>query len=404
MSAYFFCIMALVKIAVIEDEEDILEVLRYNLKKEGFQVSTYTDCESALKEFQDNYVPDLIICDWMLPGMNGFDFLKMIRSHLQFKLIPFIMVTCHNTTRFITDALNHGADDYLTKPFKLKELIARIHKRLNQINKEELLLLKEDYKQVDKKNVEHIDSLKSAKRIQSAILPSQNYFLNKFNHAFILNKPKDVVSGDFFWYAECYDAVYIAVADCTGHGVPGAFTSIMGNLFLNQLVYEKKLTDAGAILKELNLLMVSALNKQTHHERMYEGMDIGLMILHKNMNEAQYAGALHNLWVIRQKSIHEFKGMRYPIGGFQVEKEKSFYTHRIPLQKGDMMYLKTDGFADQFGKNGKKFLTKKLKQQLEKISLLPIQIQQLELEHILETWKGDEEQTDDVLFFGFEIK
>lgn len=393
-----------IQIAVIDDETDVLDIIHYNLTKEGFSVSTYSDCESALAGLTSQPLPDLIICDWMLPGMSGFEFLKVLKNNIQYKLIPFIMVTCHNTSKFITDALNNGADDYLTKPFKLKELIARINKRLNQVDKDQHLLLKEDFKQVDRKNHDHLDSLKSAKRIQSAVLPSQNYFLNKYTNSFIFNKPKDVVSGDFFWYAECYDSLFVAVVDCTGHGVPGAFTSIMGNMFLNQLVFEKKIMDAGTILKDLNLLIVNALNNQTHTERVYEGMDMGLIIIDQKQQQAQFSGALHNLWVVGEHGLREYKGMRYPIGGFQIEKDKTFVTHRLPLQKNDKLYLKTDGFADQFGKNGKKFLTRRLKQTLIAMQPFPIEVQQLELESIYNSWKDDEEQTDDIMIFGYEVK
>ncbi|MBS1636058.1 MAG: response regulator [Bacteroidetes bacterium] len=393
-----------VQIAVIDDENDVLDIIKYNLDKEGFQVSVYSDCESALEGFQSRTLPDLIICDWMLPGMSGFDLLKLLKANIRYKLIPFIMVTCHNTSRFITDALNNGADDYLTKPFKLKELVARVHKRLNQVDKDQHLLLKEDFKQVDQKHHDHLDSLKSAKRIQSAVLPSQNYFLNKYNTSFIFNKPKDVVSGDFFWYAECYDSLFVAVADCTGHGVPGALTSIMGNMFLNQLVFDKRIMDAGTILKELNMMMVNALNNQTHTERMYEGMDIGLMIIDRKQKQAQFAGALHNLWLVSNNTLQEYKGMRYPIGGFQLERDKTFKTHRLQLQRKDRIYLKTDGFADQFGKSGKKFLTKRLKSTLVSMQPFPIQVQQLELESIFNMWKGEAEQTDDVMLFGYEVE
>lgn len=392
-----------IQIAVIDDETDVLDIIQYNLSKEGFSVSTYSDCESALQSFSSQALPDLIICDWMLPGMSGFELLKILKNNLHYKVIPFIMVTCHNTTRFITDALNNGADDYLTKPFKLKELVARVNKRLNQVDKGQLLLLKEDFRQMGQKHHDHLDSLKSAKRIQSAVLPSQNYFLNKYTNAFIFNKPKDVVSGDFFWYAECYDNLFVAVVDCTGHGVPGAFTSIMGNMFLNQLVFEKRITDAGTILKDLNTLIVSALNNQTHTERMYEGMDMGLLVIDQKQMQAQFAGALHNLWVVRKNELQEYKGMRYPIGGFQIEKEKTFLTHRLSLQKHDKLYLKTDGFADQFGKNGKKFLTRRLKNMLVGMQQFPVQLQQLELESIYNSWRDDQEQTDDVMVFGYEV-
>jgi serine phosphatase RsbU (regulator of sigma subunit) len=178
----------------------------------------------------------------------------------------------------------------------------------------------------------------------------------------------------------------------------------MGNMFLNQLVFEKRITDAGTILKELNSLTVSALNNQTHTERMYEGMDIGLLIIDQKQQQAQFSGALHNLWLLNDKGLHEFKGMRYSIGGFQVEREKSFLTHSLTLQPKDKLYLKTDGFADQFGKNGKKFLSKRLKGILTDIKDFPMPVQQLELEAIYNSWKGEEEeQTDDVMVFGMEI-
>ena len=251
------------------------------------------------------------------------------------------------------------------------------------------------------KNKEITDSIKYAKRLQQAILPADSYIDSILPDSFVLYKPKDIVSGDFYWLEKHKDLILFAAVDCTGHGVPGAFMSIVGYNLLNQAVNENGIITPNLILNALNKNITKTLRQSPEDSIVKDGMDIALCSINAEKTKLQYSGAYNSLWLIRNKELVEYKADKHPIGLFVGEELNQFTNHEIDLKKGDIVYVFTDGFADQFGgPKGKKFKYKQLQQLLLQISETPMKEQKVALEATIESWKGDLEQVDDILIMG----
>jgi ligand-binding sensor domain-containing protein/serine phosphatase RsbU (regulator of sigma subunit) len=265
---------------------------------------------------------------------------------------------------------------------------------------------------IEAKNNDITDSIKYAKNIQEALLPPLQNLHKEFNDAFVLYLPKDIVSGDFYWFAKRNKKRFIASVDCTGHGVPGAFMSIVGNTLLNEIVTEKNITSPAEILNELHVGVKTALKQSgdSENERR-DGMDIALCSLNEEGNMLEYAGANRPLWMFRksksgEESFEMIKANKFPIGGLEMENEvkRTFTNHEIPVEKGDLVYIFSDGYADQFGgEKGKKFMVGNMQKLVADIYEKPIKEQeQLLLKNFI-SWRGEHEQVDDVLVIGFRV-
>lgn len=221
--------------------------------------------------------------------------------------------------------------------------------------------------------------------------------------SFVLFKPKDIVSGDFYWFFERKDKILFAAVDCTGHGVPGAFMSLVGANALNQAVKEHELAEPARILEDLNKLSSEALNKNAENSSVRDGMDLALCALHKNGTELEFAGANNPLYVIRNKKLIHIKPDKFAIGAFEPG-TKNYTNHKVTLEKNDVVYIFSDGFADQFGGDqGKKFMYKQFKELLISISNLSMTEQRNALENAIESWRGSYEQIDDILVIGVKV-
>jgi ligand-binding sensor domain-containing protein/serine phosphatase RsbU (regulator of sigma subunit) len=265
---------------------------------------------------------------------------------------------------------------------------------------------------IEAKNNDITDSIKYAKNIQEALLPPLQNLHREFDDAFVLYLPKDIVSGDFYWFAKRNKKRFIASVDCTGHGVPGAFMSIVGNTLLNEIVTEKNITSPAEILNELHVGVKTALKQSgdSENERR-DGMDIALCSLNEEGTMLEYAGANRPLWMFRKsksgdESFEMIKANKFPIGGLEMENEvkRTFTNHEIPVEKGDLVYIFSDGYADQFGgEKGKKFMVGNMQKLVAEIYEKPIKEQeQLLLKNFI-SWRGEHEQVDDVLVIGFRV-
>ncbi|MDF1672419.1 MAG: tetratricopeptide repeat protein [Vicingaceae bacterium] len=253
---------------------------------------------------------------------------------------------------------------------------------------------------VEEKNKEITDSINYAKRIQTAILPSVDKIKMSFPNSFVLYKPKDIVAGDFYWYMEKAGKKLIAVADCTGHGVPGAMVSVVCNNALNRAVNDFNLIEPAKILDKTAELVIDAFKKSG--EDVKDGMDISLCSFDKDNNELEYAGAINSLFYIKENSLKEVKGDKQPIGQFN--DIKPFTNHKLALAKGDTVYLFSDGYPDQFGgEKGKKYMYKRFRELMLGISKKEFSKQMIELETEFEEWRGNLEQLDDVCVIGVKI-
>jgi len=254
------------------------------------------------------------------------------------------------------------------------------------------------------KNKNITDSITYAKRIQWAIMPSRSKFYNLVPGSFILYMPKDIVSGDFYWITEIEDRIYIAAVDCTGHGVPGAFMSIIGFDLLRNVTKEKKIKKASAILDTLNVELIKLLSKNIVDGEVKDGMDLSICVFHKSTCMIEFAGAYNPLYIVRDNKIKSIKGNRFPVGLGNVEPHPQFTNHEIQLKKNDRIYLFTDGYADQFGgPNGKKMKYRRFRHLLLSIHKLPYDQQHDYLQQYITTWQGQLEQIDDILVMGMDF-
>ena len=258
--------------------------------------------------------------------------------------------------------------------------------------------------QLESKNKDITDSLNYAKNIQKSFLPDKINFLNLFPDSMIVYKPKDIVSGDFYWFKQLNGKIIIAAADCTGHGVPGALVSMIGIEKLNTAVLKSQ--DPSSILKQLNKSVKVALSQSVQKEDCYDGMDIALCSIDIISRDIKYAGANRPIWLIRKGAteVEEIRGTRASIGGF-TENSQHFENFEIVLKTGDTLYIFSDGYADTFsGLTGKKLTTKKFKEVLLNIQNKTMHQQQKYLGDYIEAWKAGVEQIDDILVMGIRMQ
>jgi ligand-binding sensor domain-containing protein/serine phosphatase RsbU (regulator of sigma subunit) len=260
---------------------------------------------------------------------------------------------------------------------------------------------------IEAKNKDITDSIEYAKKIQDSILPSMESIKKSLTESFIFYQQKDIVSGDFYWFAQKQNVTIIAAVDCTGHGVPGAFMSLIGNNILNQIVNENNVTDPAQILQHLNEGVLKALYANKTYSTAKDGMDIGICAINFETQKLQFAGAMRPIYVCRAGVLEEIAGDKVAIGNDLndgVHKGFKFTNRVLEVQKGDLFYLSTDGYADQFGgEKGKKMMKKNFKNLLQHISHKPIDEQYTIVSDSFLEWKGNFEQVDDVLVIGFKL-
>lgn len=265
-------------------------------------------------------------------------------------------------------------------------------------------LLEHQNTEITQQKKEITDSINYAKRIQESILPPADHWKKILPQSFIFYRPKDIVSGDFYWIEQKNDTVCFAAVDCTGHGVPGALMSVVGFNLLTQAVNEVGLTKPSEILKHLDAGVTKTLRQSETGKGVKDGMDLSLCSLNLKTLELQYAGAFNSLYYVIDGVFNEIKADKFPIGVNLDGKVDNYQNHTVQLKKGDCVYLYSDGYADQFGGiQGKKFKYKKLKELLTVISSDSIEHQQNKIEKTFDDWKGNLEQVDDVVIIGLKI-
>ncbi len=267
--------------------------------------------------------------------------------------------------------------------------------------------LKEKNNQIQDKNEQILSSIRYGERIQNAILPLTEKIRSSLPQHFIFYKPRDIVSGDFYWFNQIDGKIVLAVVDCTGHGVPGAFMSMLGNAFLNQIVTEQKILNPPLILTRFHEEVRAALKQEQNNINTQDGMDVCLCVLEKNSHTQKlvFAGAKCSLYIIKkgETELIEIKGDRKSIGGKQREKKRVFTGHELKVRKGDRLYLTTDGFADQQNSKNRRYGSRRLKAFLQSGSELEMQEQEKALAQELARHQGKEEQRDDITVVGVRV-
>jgi len=270
--------------------------------------------------------------------------------------------------------------------------------------KERTLRIEKQKEEIEEQKKHIMDSIYYARRIQNAILPSFTLIEANIKDYFILYMPKDIVSGDFYWMIEADGLFMVAAVDCTGHGVPGAFMSIVGYNQLNNAVNVKKARTAGEVLDELNQGVITTLNEGKSDASIKDGMDLALCVFDFAARKVQFAGANNPLVIIRDSQVIKYKGDRFPIGAFEGSNPQHFRNNEIDLLEGDCLYLSSDGYADQFGgPDNKKFMFRKFEELLLEINSQPMDVQKDLLHKSLYEWMGVNDQVDDILVIGIKV-
>ena len=291
---------------------------------------------------------------------------------------------------------------------ELKELTgdleAKVAERTQEIERQSLEI-EQSNKTLQTLFTAQTDSIVYAKRIQESILPSESYIRHFLQDFFVFYRPRHIISGDFYWFEQHDNILYLAAVDCTGHGVPGALMSIIGHDLLDSAIRQKNIVNAGQVLDHLNRELARILRiGEEGSGGSKDGMDIALCRIDLNNMEMQYAGAYNPLYLFRDGVLQEFKADKRPIGFFADDKTFVYSTLVIPLKSGDMFYIFSDGYADQFGgPDGKKFMYRNFKTLLLNIHQKRMEEQEKELRSSIDLWMGTEEQIDDLMVIGFRI-
>ena len=386
-------------VLIVDDNVKNLQVLGKYLQREGLHVEFAIDGPSAL-QWLDRRKFDLILLDIMMPGPDGYEICYAIKNNTTTKEIPVIFMTSLADTENIVKGFDSGAVDYITKPFIHRELLARVRTHLKNLRSKNQIVQYLD--QLREKSKSITESLTYASYIQEAILKSYENDIRHLRDYFLINLPKDVLSGDFLWYRNIDDNHIIATFDCTGHGVPGALMSILGVSLLNEIVVSDEVHRPAEILDYLSEGIKVALEQRNDSIRLKDGMEGAVITYRPGSGYLHFAGSFSPLLIISDGELVQVKADKIPVG--YCEGFGKFHTTSLKVKKGDTVYLFTDGIIDQFGgPQGKRFMMKNLKELLLEVHDLPMPGQKKAITEKFFAWKGDIVQTDDVLVLGLRV-
>src|SRR4030042_502164 len=389
-------VINLPSVLIVDDNAKNLQILGGFLQNEGLSVEFALDGMSALSWLEKKKF-DLILLDIMMPGMDGFEVCSQIKKNPVFSEIPIIFITANKDSESIVKGFDSGAVDYITKPFIKSELLIRVKTQIEiKRSRDEIA---RNLKEIEYKNKLITYSIQYAKKIQTAVLKASQSGLILFPEHFCLSLPKDIVSGDFYWFHRTDNQLLVGVFDCTGHGIPGAFMSILGVTLLNETVIREQIDDPHLILTRLREKIIEALGQKGTYFEVKDGMD-GSMISYDLTNKTLvYSGAFNPMYLIRDSKIIECKGDKMTLS-YQ-DKIFDFSRQEIKTKPDDLVYLFTDGFVDQFGgQEEKKFLRDQFRQVLLKIHMNPLMVQKEMLVDTYKSWKGNRDQVDDITVVG----
>ncbi len=413
---------------VVDDEPDVQLLMKQKFRKQlrnhEYEFIFAANGSEALEKLKDNPNIDVILCDVNMPEMDGITLLS--KTKVVNPTVQTVIVSAYGDMRNIRRAMNNGAFDFVTKPINFNDLGATIAKTIKHVQrlkesiteKEQLHQKLERYSRdleqtieertneitvqkeiIEAKNQSITESINYAKRIQDAALPRVEEIKESIPNSFIYFKPRDIVSGDFYWFVKEENKIIVTAADCTGHGVPGAFMSLIGNDLLNEIVSARGVIESDKILNELHDSVRKALRQEENKSR--DGMDLALCVIDMEAKTLQYSGAKNPLVYFKNGEMTVIKGDKYPIGGVQFQLDRNYTQHQVDISEPIMLYLYSDGYQDQFGgEKSEKFMSKNFKLLLKEIHEKPIEEQKQILDDRFKSWKGDRSQIDDILIMG----
>jgi sigma-B regulation protein RsbU (phosphoserine phosphatase) len=387
------------KILAADDSNLCLKVIKeiFNLVSEDYELLFAHNGQEAV-DLALEKLPDLILMDVIMPELNGVRAIEILRKNELTQDIPIIVLSA---TESLQSAFEAGANDFITKPFKHFELLMRTKQALLLVDK--INKIKKQRDQISQQKTDIIDDIKYSKRIQSAILPTETALNEIVKEYFLYDVPRNIVSGDFYWVGEKYGKKIIAVADCTGHGISGAFMTMAGTVFLNEIINKLEFSRPDEILFALRDKVMSLLKQKGVEGEAADGMDIALIIIDEKNKKLQFAGANNPIYFMHNSEMEVIKGDRMPIG-IHINFDKPFSNNELTYSEGDIVYMFSDGYADQFGgPYNKKFRYKNFRELLINIHQKPMAHQQNILDETFMNWKGEEEQVDDILVMGIKL-
>ena len=386
-------------VLIVDDNVKNLQVLGGFLQNEGLSVEFAVDGNSALNWLEKKSF-DLILLDIMMPKMDGYEVCSIVKKNPVLCETPIIFVTAKTDTESIVKGFELGAVDYVAKPFIKDELLARIRTQIElKKSREEI---SGNLKEIKKKNKLITYSIQYAQSIQSAVLKANQDGSDFFPEQFCLILPKDIVSGDFYWSQRIDNKILVGVFDCTGHGIPGAFMSMLGITLINETVIREKIVEPHLILNRLRGKIIEALDQKGIIAEVRDGMDGSLISYDMKNKTLVYSGAYNPLYLIRDNKIIEFKGDRMPLSYH--DNISDFSCQEIKTRRNDLIYLFTDGYTDQFGgQREKKFLRAQFKELLLGNHKNPLAVQKEMLLDTFHNWKGSQEQVDDITVVGLKL-
>jgi len=403
-------------ILIVDDVPINLEVLD-SLLGEKYDIAVAISGEQSL-ELVDRISPDLILLDIIMPEMDGFEVCRRLKSSDKTKEIPIIFLTGKTETEDVIKGFETGATDYVTKPFNTLELLARVHthlelKRSRDIQRELIFRLQEKTREVEKasrivatanKNI--TESIRYAKMIQLSLLPNPDTIKSFLPESFFIWMPRDIVGGDFIFCDYFQEGFIIALIDCTGHGVPGAFVTMIASFGLRKIIRDQGCHDPARILSQLSFIVKTTLQQDTGYALSNDGLDAAVCFIpaHKNSDSFSltFAGANLPLYCLSNGEVITVKGDRQSLGYKRSDLSFNFSNHTVPVKKGMMLYMATDGITDQLGGEKRcRFGTERFKQTLRAIDGYPCEKQRELILRSFEAHKGDSMQVDDVTVMGF---
>ena len=429
-----------IRVLIIEDDAfTALSLKEYLGKWGGYEViDVIEDGQVAINQCEF-LQPDMMLVDIHLEGeKSGFDVVAEIKQKHTF---PVLYITADLSDEVVVKSLDTEPSGYLIKPFEENQLKATIESSISTFSKinesidklkEDLSMAMQQVEELSETNAHLItatfreralkqelaaskeliesqtkkiqDSINYSLRIQQSIIPSNETFNDALNNHFVFYKPKDVVSGDFPWMFTKGDYVYVAAVDCTGHGVPGAMMSMIGNLLLNSIVGNGPSKTPSEVLAELHKAVVFTLKQDAEGNKAADGMDAALCRINYKENELLFSGAHLPMIFMRNGELETLKGDKFPVGGMQYRNRNKYSDHTVKLEKGDKFYIFSDGIIDQIGGDeGRKWMSVSLKEFIAANNHLPMSEIREKIEKTFEEYQGDYKQVDDVLLIGVEI-
>ncbi|MFN8256291.1 MAG: response regulator [Bacteroidales bacterium] len=429
-------------ILCVDDEKVVLTSLKAQLKRyfgADYSIETSENGEEAfdfvLSTINEKSDLPVIVSDHIMPGMKGDELL--IKVHEKLPKALSIMLTGQADAEAVGNALNNASlYRYISKPWdetdlkmtisealrsyynekKIEEQNAELEKLVQQLKEynetleekvlertatiqqqNEEITVQRDLLAKNHKNI--TDSIEYASLIQCALLPSDNLLKTIFPDHFVFFKPRDIVSGDFYWAKKIGNLIYLAVADCTGHGVPGAFMGTLGISLLNELMNSGEIKTPSQVLGNMRMRLKGSL----HQVYTQDGMDIALCLIDTEKNNLQFAGGNMSIYITHDNLLEELKGDRMPVGIYHKD-DQPFTNQFFQLHGNEMIYLFTDGFLSQFGGEKKfKFSTKRFRETFLNLYPIAFENHKSELDKILSAWQGKNFQVDDILVMGIKL-